>query len=473
MSAAAVPPMSAPPAPYAAAGEGTIPPAPLEPRKRRGVELVLVLLALGIALAAYANVSLATSGTLPLSTARYVGGLAGLAVLAHVVVRWRAPYADPILVPAVTLLNGLGLVMIYRLDIAEGEQRAPTQLLWTALGVLLFIAVLIVVRDHRRLQAYTYTAGLLGLVLLVLPLVPGLGLEIRGARIWIQVGQLSFQPGEAAKVVLITAFAGYLVSTRDALALAGRRVLGIDLPRARDLGPILAIWVASLGLLVFERDLGTSLLFFGTFVALLYVATERVSWLIVGTLLFFGGAVAAWRLFGHVEARVSAWLDPFADPAANGQIIEALYGFSYGGILGTGLGQGRPERIPIAVSDFIMAAVGEELGLAGVMALILVYGLIVERGLRTALVVRDPFGKLLASGLAIAFALQVFVVVGGVTRLIPLTGLTTPFMSLGGSSLVTNWVLVAMLLRVSDAARRPPPRQPPPPDEAATQVVRR
>lgn len=363
--------------------------------------------------------------------------------------------------------------MIYRLDIAEGEQRAPIQLLWTALGVLLFIAVLIIVRDHRRLQAYTYTAGLLGLILIVLPLVPGLGLEIRGARIWIQVGQLSFQPGEAAKVVLITAFAGYLVSTRDALALAGRRVLGVDLPRARDLGPILAIWVASLGLLVFERDLGTSLLFFGTFVALLYVATERVSWLIVGTLLFFGGAVVAWRLFGHVQARVSAWLDPFADPAANGQIIEALYGFSYGGILGTGLGQGRPERIPIAVSDFIMAAVGEELGLAGVMALILVYGLIVERGLRTALVVRDPFGKLLASGLAIAFALQVFVVVGGVTRLIPLTGLTTPFMSLGGSSLVTNWVLVALLLRISDAARRPPPPQPPPADEAATQVVRR
>jgi cell division protein FtsW (lipid II flippase) len=452
-------------------------------RKGRGVELALTIVALLIGVGAYAIVGLAHDGTLPAGMFGYGAGLAFLAGVAHVVVRLRAPYADPLLLPIVVLLNSVGLAMIHRLDLALIDRAAergseppslgaPNQLTWTAVGVLLFVATLFIVRDHRTLQRYTYTAGLVGLGLLMLPLVPGLGVVLNGSRIWIRLLGFSFQPGEAAKIALIIAFAGYLVVTRDALALAGRRILGIDLPRARDLGPILVTWLASLGLLIFERDLGTSLLFFGIFVVMLYVATERASWLIVGALLFFGGAFVAWRLFAHVQLRIDAWLDPFSDVDRFGQIVQSLYGLAYGGILGTGLGEGRPQLVPYARSDFIIAAFGEELGLTGLMAIILCYGFIVERGLRTALLVRDQFGKLLATGLATSFALQVFIVIGGVTKLIPLTGLTTPFLSLGGSSLVVNWAIIALLLRMSDAARRPAPPPAPPIDEAYTQVVR-
>jgi cell division protein FtsW (lipid II flippase) len=383
----------------------------------------------------------------------------------------------------VASLNGIGLAMIHRLDLAAAEQaaasgsdppvaQAPGQLFWTAGGVALFVLVLLVVRDHRLLARYTYTAGLTGLVLILLPLVPGLGQEINGAKIWIQVGSLSFQPAEAAKIVFIVSFAGYLVMKRDALALAGRRVLGVDLPRGRDLGPILVVWAVCLALLVVQTDLGTSVLFFGVFVVLLYVATERPGWLLVGALLAALGGFAAYRLFAHVQTRVEGWLDPFSDPDQHYQIIQALYGLAYGGILGTGWGLGRPELIPYAQSDFIAAALGEELGLTGLMAILVMYALFVERGLRTALVLRDDFGKLLATGLAAVVTLQVFVVIGGVTKLIPLTGLTTPFLSLGGSSLVMNWAIVALLMRMSDAARRPPPPAPPPSDEALTQAVR-
>jgi cell division protein FtsW (lipid II flippase) len=441
-------------------------------RRRRGVELGLLLLALAVGIGAYAAVGLGVRGELPADMFAWSGWLAALALGAHVVVRLTAPYADPVLLPVVTALNGLGLAMIYRWDLASNTAFSPRQLMWTTVGVGLFAVVLVVLRDHRRLQAYTYTAGLLAIVLLLLPLVPGLGRQINGARIWIGVGGFSFQPGEVAKVVLVVAFAGYLVVHKDALALAGRRFLGIDLPRGRDLGPILGMWLISLGVLVFQRDLGSSLLFFGLFLVMLYVATERAGWLVVGTALFAAGAAAAYFLFGHVRARVEGWLDPFADPDRFGQIVEGLYGMAWGGLLGRGLGQGEPWRIPFAYSDFIIAAIGEELGLTGLMATILLFGLIVERALRTALVCRDGFGKLMATGFAVAFALQVFVVVGGVTRLIPLTGLTTPFMSNGGSSLVANWVVIALLLRISDQARRPPPEVTPPSMDEATQVVR-
>ncbi|MFZ0323841.1 MAG: FtsW/RodA/SpoVE family cell cycle protein, partial [Actinomycetes bacterium] len=317
-----------------------------------------------------------------------------------------------------------------------------------------------VIRDHRLLQRYTYTAGLVGLVLLILPLVPGLGIQINDARIWIRMplgaGNVTFQPAEVAKLALIVFFAGYLVSKRDVLALARTRIFGLDLPRGRDLGPILLAWVASLAVLVFERDLGTSLLFFGLFVALLYIATERRSWLFIGGALFTAGALLAYELFPHVQLRVSIWLNPFADEANTGyQIAQSLYGIASGGILGVGLGRGHPDFVPFAKTDFIAAAFAEEIGLAGIMALIILYAIIVERGLRTAVAVRDGFGKLLAAGLSIAVGIQVFVVIGGVTKLIPLTGLTTPFLSYGGSSLVANWALVALLLRVSDSARRP------------------
>ncbi|MDQ3096535.1 MAG: FtsW/RodA/SpoVE family cell cycle protein, partial [Actinomycetota bacterium] len=349
---------------------------------------------------------------------------------------------------------------------------ASQQLVWAGLSVAGFVVTLLVVRDHRRLQAYTYTLGFVGVMLLLLPLVPGLGVSINGARIWIRFGGLSFQPGEIAKICLAIFFAGYLVVKRDALALAGRRFLGIDLPRGRDLGPILLMWVISLGVLVLQRDLGSSLLFFGLFVVLLYVATERPSWLVVGGLLFGGGAYFSYLLFGHVQTRVNGWLDPFSDPDSYGQIIQGQYSLAWGGILGRGWGAGSPYLTPYAWSDFIGTSLGEELGLTGLMAIIVIYGIIIERGLRTSLVCRDPFGKLLAVGLSVALALQVFVVLGGVTRLIPLTGLTTPFLSYGGSSLIANWIMVALLLRVSDRSRRPPPDLTPPSATDETAVVK-
>jgi cell division protein FtsW (lipid II flippase) len=443
----------------------------------------LVLLACGISIAAYANVELGTAGLPPSRLAAYAAGVLVIGVGTHLLVRWLAPHADPVLLPTALTLNGIGLAMIHRLDLAAQATatrlevplpaaEAPGQLVWTAVGIALLVVVLAVVRDHRVLGRFTYLTFLLGVGLLLLPLVPGLGVEINGARIWVSVLGQSFQPGEAAKVVMVVAFSSYLVVHREALALAGRRVLGIDLPRGRDLGPILVVWLIGMAILVFQLDLGAAVLFFGVFVVLLFVATERVGWLVVGALLAAAGGLAAYSLFGHVQARVAAWVDPFADTDANFQIIQSLYGLAYGGILGTGLGQGQPDLIPFAESDFIAAALGEELGLTGLMALVILYGVLVARGLRAAIGVRDPFGTLLATGLATVVGLQVFVVVGGVTKLIPLTGLTTPFLSLGGSSLVMNWVIVALLLRISDAGRRPAPAPPPPLAEAHTQAVR-
>jgi cell division protein FtsW (lipid II flippase) len=349
--------------------------------------------------------------------------------------------------------------------------------MWTALGVVMFSATLIVLKDHRALQRLTYTAGLVGLGLLVLPLLPFIGKEINGARIWVGVGGFTIQPAEFAKLVLVVFFAGYLVAKRDALKLAGRRLLFIDLPRARDLGPVLITWGVSLGVLVLQKDLGSSLLLFGTFIVMLYIATQRTSWVLIGVLLFVGGAVIAGQIFSHVEARFEVWLNPESQElydrefGGSYQLMQGLFGLGSGGILGTGLGQGHPELIPLSFSDFIFAATGEELGLTGLMALLMVYALIVERGLRTAVAARDPFSKLLAGGLSFILAWQVFIIVGGVTKLIPLTGLVTPFMSAGGSALLANWMLIALLVRMSDAARRPPPQAIQ--DEGLTQVFQR
>lgn len=456
------------------------------PRKRRGAELSMLVFALAISMAAYASAGFAQQGGLPPGILVYGLGFAALAVTAHLVVRRVAPYADPLLLPLATMLNGLGLVLIHRLDVAVAEQarrigeqppggNAPAQLLYTALGVGIFVAVLLLVRDHRALQRYVYTAGAAGLVLLALPgLLPSSISEVNGAKLWIRIGGFSIQPGEFAKLALMVFFAGYLVAKRDVLSLAGRRLLFIDLPRARDLGPVLVAWLVSLGVLVLERDLGTSLLFFGIFVTMLYIATERTSWLLIGLGLFLSGAMLASQLFSHVQQRLDIWLHPWAgDNPTNEsyQLVQGLYGMAQGGILGTGLGQGRPELVPFANTDFVIATIGEELGLTGLMAVLIVYTLIVERGLRAALAARDPFAKLFAAGLSFALALQVFVVVGGVTRLIPLTGLTTPFLSYGGSSLLANWALIALLLRISDSVRRPASR--PIQDEGMTQVVKR
>jgi cell division protein FtsW (lipid II flippase) len=450
-------------------------PVTVIPRRRRGAELLLLLLALVVVLGAYAVVELNVTGAVAPGFPVLAGGSALLALLAHVALRWRLPYADPVILPCVVVLNGLGLTMIHRIDLINEPPSAGAQqqLLWTVLGVALFVAIAMLLPDHRPLQGYTYTLGLAGIVLLLLPLVPGIGTAKFGAQIWIHLGPYSFQPAEAAKVLLAIAFAAYLVEKRDVLALAGWRVLGLDLPRARDLGPILAMWLLSLAILVLQRDLGTSLLFFGLFVMMLYVSTERAGWAVLGTLLFAAGAYFGYLNFGHVRVRVGAWLHPFSDYDAYFQVINAQFGIAWGGLLGTGLGEGRPGLTPLARSDFIAAALGEELGMTGLMAIILVYGLIVARGLRTALQCRDPFGKLLAAGLSFAFALQVFTIIGGVTRLLPLTGLTTPFMSQGGSSLICNWIVVGLLLVISHQVRKPVVTVTPlSPDAETTQLVK-
>ncbi|MFF5439871.1 FtsW/RodA/SpoVE family cell cycle protein [Streptomyces achromogenes] len=456
---------------------------------RRNTELALLVFAVAIPVFAYANVGLAISDQVPSGLLSYGLGLGLLAGVAHLAVRKFAPYADPLLLPLATLLNGLGLVVIWRLDQSKLLQSlpnfvtaAPRQLLYTALGIGLFVVVLIFLKDHRVLQRYTYISMFSALVLLILPLVPGLGANIYGAKIWINIPGLgSLQPGEFAKIVLAVFFAGYLMVKRDALALASRRFMGLYLPRGRDLGPILVVWAVSILILVFETDLGTSLLFFGMFVIMLYVATERTSWIVFGLLMSAVGAVGVASVETHVKSRVQSWLDPMREYTLSRQGVgghseqlqQALWAFGSGGTLGSGWGQGHSDLIRFAAnSDFVLATFGEELGLAGIMAILLIYGLIVERGVRTALAARDPFGKLLAIGLSGAFALQVFVVAGGVMGLIPLTGMTMPFLAYGGSSVLANWALIGILIRISDTARRPAPAPASSPDAEMTQVVR-
>ncbi|MEV0034388.1 FtsW/RodA/SpoVE family cell cycle protein [Streptomyces sp. NPDC056909] len=459
----------------------------IEAPSRRNTELGLLAFAVVIPVFAYLNVGLALDGKVPAGMLGYGFGVALLAGIAHLAVRKFAPYADPLLLPLATLLNGLGLVLIWRLDqsprlIRRAEALfgsyspdAPKQLMYSAIAIALFVAVLMVLKDHRILQRYTYISMAAALVLLILPMFfPA----VNGAKIWISIGGFTIQPGEFAKIIIAIFFSGYLMVKRDALALASRRFMGMYLPRGRDLGPILAIWAMSILILVFETDLGTSLLFFGLFVIMLYVATERTSWIVFGLLMSVAGAVGVASFEPHVQSRVNAWLDPFdcyqTDPTgACQQIGDALLSFGSGGTLGTGLGQGNSDLIGFAANaDFILTTVGEEFGLAGTMAFLLIYGLIVERGVRTALAARDPFGKLLAIGLSGAFAIQVFVVAGGVMGLIPLTGMTMPFVAYGGSSVLANWALIGILIRISDTARRPAPAPAPSPDAEMTQVVR-
>lgn len=441
---------------------------PVRVRAGRGVELGLLLLALAVGWAAYALVGLGTTGSVPPGALGYGAAMTAVALAMHLVVRWRAPYADPVILPVVVALNGIGLAMIERLDHAYALRDKPhdfggKQLVWTALSIAIGAAVLVVLRDHRTLRRYTYTAGLLGVALLISPLLPLIGHEVNGAQIWVRVAGVGLQPSELAKIALAVFFAGYLVTHRDTLTLAGPRFLGLHLPRLRDLGPIAVVWGVSLAVLVSQKDLGTSLLLFGLFVAMLYLATERVSWVLIGLLLFVAGAVLAAATFPHVGARFDAWLHALSpeqygkSPGGSGQLVQGLFGLANGGLFGTGLGDGRPDIVPYAESDFIVTALGEELGLTGLVAILMLYAVLTERGLRTAIGVRDGFGKLLAGGLAFVMAFQVFVVVGGVTRLIPLTGLTTPFLAYGGSSLLANWIIVALLLRISDDARRPAP----------------
>ncbi|WP_425321738.1 FtsW/RodA/SpoVE family cell cycle protein [Actinomyces faecalis] len=442
------------------------PAASISPMTRSGrwAEAGLLVLALALGLGGFALTALNRTGSSPAQLLPVAGAVVLATVVVHLWVRRTAPWADPVLLPIAVALNGIGLAMIQRLDLSyerlgEAHGFSVRQAMWTGLGVVLFCLVLLM-RDYRLLRRWDRWAMAGGLVFLVLPFVPGLGAQINGARIWIHVGPMSFQPAELTKVLLAIFFASFLVANRDNLALAGRRVLGLSLPRARHLVPLLIVWGASIAVLVLQRDLGSSLLLFGLFVVTLFVATDRPSWLLIGAALFAPAAWFAATHLTHVQQRFSAWLDAmnpevYAAPGGSWQLVTGLFGMASGGLLGTGWGSGYPHLVTFANSDFIVASLGEELGLTGTLALLMLYLILVQRGLRTAMHLRDGFGKLLAVGLSFTIALQVFVVVGGITRLIPLTGLTTPFLAYGGSSLIANWIILALLVRLSDAARRP------------------
>ncbi|WP_232012093.1 FtsW/RodA/SpoVE family cell cycle protein [Actinomyces slackii] len=436
----------------------------------RWAEAALLGIALIIGLGGFLLTALNRTGSSPAQIAVLGGSLAAIALLVHLWVRYTAPWADPVILPTAVALNGIGLAMIQRLDqsyLASDQMQyyvGNKQLVWTILGVILFCAVLLL-RDHRRLRRWDTWAMWTGLGFLVLPFLPFIGREINGARIWIVVGPMSFQPAELSKVLLAVFFASFLVANRDNLALAGRRVLWMNLPRARHLVPLLVVWGVSILVLVLQRDLGSSVLIFGLFVVVLYVATDRPSWLLIGGALFLPAAWFAATNLSHVQQRINGWLhamDPEVYDAAGGswQLVTGMFGLASGGLMGTGWGKGYPTLVTFANSDFIIASLGEELGLTGSLAILMLYLILIQRGLRTAMSLRDGFGKLLATGLSFAIALQVFVVVGGVTRLIPLTGLTMPFLAYGGSSLISNWIILALLMRLSDAARRPAPQAP-------------
>ncbi|HET9257103.1 MAG TPA: FtsW/RodA/SpoVE family cell cycle protein [Pseudonocardiaceae bacterium] len=457
----------------------------------RGVELALLIFAAGLVTAALVLVEAGQSHQL-VSSLGYLGlAYLGLFAVAHIAVRAFAPRADPLILPCVALLNGLGLVMIHRLDLAaaaqaqEAGQPIPAadafrQVVWTAVALVLFVVVLWRIQDHRRLASYGYTCGLAGLGLLVLPgVLPASISQINGAKLWVRVGPFSIQPGEFAKILIIVFAAGFLVANRELFTAAGHRLLGMTVPRPRDLAPLLAAWGLSIGVLALEKELGASLLIFGVVLAMLYTATGRASWLLLGLGFFALGCVLAYRLFAHVRVRVQVWSDPFASYYESGyQVAQSLFGLGSGGLTGAGLGGGRPDLVPVANSDFIIVGIGEELGLAGLAAILMIYLLLITRGLRAALMIRDNFGKLLATGLSVTLALQVFIVTGGVTNLIPETGLTTPFLSYGGSSLLANYILIALLLRISHTAHQPLPTTgagPPPIPlaSAATELITR
>ncbi len=431
-------------------------------RPRRFLELTLMGLALAVGIAGYVLTSLNYTGEIPANLLTQVGVLVAIAIIAEVGVHFLAPYADPVILPIAVALTGLGLAMIYRLDLSYARRDEAVvgfrQALFVGIAIVIAAVILITLRDHRMLRRYTYTFGVLSLFLLLLPMIPGLGQETFGARVWIHLGPISIQPGELVKITLAIFFAGYLVTNRDNLAIGGRKFLGMRLPRARDLGPIMVVWLIGIAILVLQRDLGTSLLFFGLFVAMLYVATNRVSWLVIGFALFVPAVLVAVKSFAHVQTRFNIWLnalDPDIYNQGSYQLVQGLFGQASGGLMGTGWGRGYPQLVPLANSDFILSSFAEELGLTGMAAILVLYLILIQRGLRAALTVRDGFGKLLATGLSFSLAIQLFVVLGGITRIIPLTGLTAPFLAAGGSSMVSSWITVALLIRVSDAARRP------------------
>jgi cell division protein FtsW (lipid II flippase) len=418
-------------------------------RPPQGAALAFTILALVLSVGAYVIAGLGKRGHVPVTIALYGSIFAIGYLVAFFVIRRVAPLADPALFPTAGVLTGLGFAMIFRLSGGLAAEQAT----WVAVGLAAFCGTLLLVRDHRQLDAYTYTIGFLGIGLLLLPIVPGIGRTINGARLWVSIGPIGFQPSEIAKVLLVVFLASYLNAKKELLQVATARLGPLRLPAAKHLAPVLVAWGTSLAVLFLQRDLGASLLYFGIFVVMLWVATGRAAYVVIGVVLFAVGAVLGYLAFSHVQLRVDVWLHAL-DPQkvfeqGYGQVAQAQFGMATGGLVGTGLGKGSPGLIPFASTDFIFAAFGEELGLLGTTALLLMYVVLVGKGLAIALRSSDGFGKLLAAGLATIIGLQTFVIVGGVTRVIPLTGVTLPFVSYGGSSLVANFVLLALLVRVS------------------------
>jgi len=426
-----------------------------EARPAQGTALALTLLALVLSVGAYTLVGLGKKGHVPVDLALYGSIFAAGYLCAHLLIRRLAPHADPALFPSAAVLTGLGFSMIFRLSGGLAAEQAT----WVVVGLLAFAGTLVAVRDHRQLDAYTYTIGFLGLALLLLPIVPGVGRTINGARLWVRIGPVGFQPSEIGKILIVVFLASYLATKRELLSVAAGRLGPLRVPPLKHLAPVLFAWGASLAVLFLQKDLGASLLYFAIFVVMLWVATGRAAYLVIGLGLFALGAWIGYEMFAHVQLRVDIWLHAL-DPSkvfdqGYGQVAQAQFGLATGGLVGAGLGRGSPWLIPFASTDFIFAAIGEELGLLGTTAVLLLFVVLVGKGLKTALECADAFGTLLATGLAASLGFQAFVIVGGVTRLIPLTGVTLPFVSYGGSSLVSNFVLLGLLVRISSG---PAPR---------------
>ncbi|MQM28957.1 FtsW/RodA/SpoVE family cell cycle protein, partial [Glycomyces albidus] len=457
-----------------AAGPSETPLTPLSGMpKRIGIELLMLVMG-GIGVFCFqltidmALIQRTTSVTYMLPILIFT-----VSMCAWTAVKFLAPYADPLFVPIAAFLTGIGIVYIRRIDrTALTDEPLPAdagvfggqggrQLMYYMAAVVLMTILLAVVRNHRMLRGYAYILLFAGIALAALPgFLPSSISESGGSKNWIRFGSFSVQPSEFAKLMLLIFFAVYLVRKRDMLSVAGKKILGLQLPRMKDLGPIVIVWAASLIILVMERDLGTSLLLFSIFLSMLYMATRRASWIVIGLTMFIGGCVAIYPFFSHLQVRVDIWLDPW-DPVkvfetgTSWQLVQGLVAMNSGGLLGNGPGAGNPNLIPASESDFILAAIGEEVGLIGLIAILLLYAILVERGFKTGLMSRDLFGTLMAGGLAFLVAFQLFVVFGGVTGLIPMTGQTTTFLAAGGSSLVASWLLIGLLLRVSDDARKP------------------
>lgn len=415
--------------------------------RRRRTELGLVVFAGVITAAAYTLASLGKNSVIPPRILPFLALLLGVLVSAHVVVRLLAPGADSTLLPLAVLLNGIGYVMIARLS----ERLAGLQTTWTIVSVIAFAATLAIVRRVNDLARFKWAYFAVGAGLLLLPMVPGFGFSSNGARIWVSVGPINFQPGEFAKLALALFFAAYLAESRELLNKATWKVGRFMLPEPRDLLPLLGAWGFSVVLMVGQKDLGSSLLFFTLFIVMVWVATEKASYMAIGLTMFATSATIAYFLFDHVQTRVSIWLDPWKSYSGKGyQIAQSMFALGNGGLGGTGLGLGDPTRIPEAKNDFIFAAIGEELGLFGATAILIAFLLVIGAGLRTAMRAKRDFAKLLAVGLTTIIGVQAFIIIGGVIRVVPLTGITLPFVSYGGSSLVANYVLLALLLRISD-----------------------